>query len=163
MSVAIIGTTALDILTKCVTPLSADVYIIIVTLEQDVFYRPTPWLCFESTMIQRQREILRAFAHFGISKVIILDYPSLEDIEFTRLLADLQMRILLFSIDTLYYEKNNTVIKDVCNNIQGVSKKELYTDPEILPLELIRKKGRALKELKELFPPLLRSDSSFLS
>lgn len=127
--------------------LDSNTKVIVSTLNIDTPYLPAPWLCLQATLRQRQFEIKAAFAKFGVTDIIFLDYPSMEDFEVDRTLAYLQMITLLFRIRNLYCNGSNVSLYSVCKEIQGVN--NLITTPDQSSFSN-RQKEEAQLELKEI-------------
>ena len=90
----ILGITGLDVVFEWSSILNSNSKVVVATLNIDTPYYAAPWLCIDATLIQRQFEIKKALRHFGVTDVSFLDYPSVQDLEFERILAQLQLLIL---------------------------------------------------------------------
>lgn len=145
----VIGITGIDIITYCNTPLSRETNIIVATLEIESPYARAPWLCMDAVGHQRFSELKEAFLVFGISKFMLLDYPTSDDLELERLLAQLQMQILLSPVENLYYSGENVILRTVCENLINVKNKIKFVNQES-SLSCNTRRNRAVSEIKEL-------------
>lgn len=143
----VLSTTGIRVVTEWSSILEPDTKVIVATLSVDVPYYKAPWLCVDATCIQRQYEVKSALFRFGISDVTFLDYPSLKELEFDRILAHLQVLVLLFRVKNVYCGNNNVLLSLVCNSLQGVSK--VITTVDNVDF-MNKQKEEALLEFKEI-------------
>lgn len=129
------------------------------SLDFDSEYQRCPWLCLEATIKQRHFELSQAFLCFGIEKFYAFDYPNpLEEEEIERLVAQLQMYLLLVSttgINNLYYDGSDKILSKVCGHLEGIVGRRIkYGVPGSVPAvtlsrDQIKRKLKAFKEIKE--------------
>ena len=118
----IISITGIDVVTEWSSILDSNSKVIISTLNINTSYYAAPWLCLDATLYQRQFETQRALRHFGITDITFFDYPSIEDFEFERLLAQLQLLIGFYRIRNVYCSDKNKVLSSVCKSLRGITK-----------------------------------------
>lgn len=145
----VIGLDGIDIIKYCNVPLSSETKVIVSTLEIELPYRRAPWLCMDAVGHQRFWELKNAFAVFGISRFALLEYPTSEDIELERLLAQLQMQVLLSPVENLYYSGENVILRSCCEGLIGVTNKIHFVNQES-SWSSNPKRSRAVLEIKEL-------------
>ena len=149
MNNLIIGVNGVDVIKYCNVPLCFDAGVVVGTLEIERSYAGAPWLCTDAVIYQRLYELKNAFSVFEVSKILLLDYPTSEDIELERLLAQLQMQVLLLSVGTLYYTGENVIIRTCCENLCGVKEKIQFLNQES-SLSTHFRKEKALTKIYEL-------------
>jgi len=118
----ILGITGLDVVFEWSSILNSNSKVVVATLNIDTPYYAAPWLCIDATLIQRQFEIKKALRHFGVTDVSFLDYPSVQDLEFERILAQLQLFIGFYRIGNVYCSNKNEVLSLICKSLRGITK-----------------------------------------
>lgn len=145
----IVGVSGVDIIKYCNAPLTSNTKVIVTTLELELPYCRAPWICMSAVGHQRFTELKNAFLVFGLCNFLLLDYPTSDDLELERLLAQLQMQLLLSPVETLYYSGENIILKNVCESLVNVKNKIQFLNQES-PLSCNNKRLRAINEIKEL-------------
>ncbi len=143
----VIGITGLDVILEWSSVLDSNSKVVITTLNIDAPYYAAPWLCLDATLIQRQFEIKKALRHFGVTDVSFFDYPSVQDLEFERILAQLQLYIGFYRIANVYCSSKNEILSLVCKSLRGITKVINTTDTLTF---MNKQKESALLEFEEI-------------
>ena len=143
----VVGTTGLSIVRNWSSILAPTSKVIVATLNLNTPYFMAPWLCLDSTILQRKYETKQALLCFGISDVSFLDYPSTSDFDAERLLAQSQITVGLYRIRYMYCDNSDITLFRTCKSVRGI--RQLVSEVDTVSFTN-KAKEKALLEFKEI-------------